>query len=153
MSTAMMERERNHEYLNRIEVEDVLNDNDMWLEDCDYIAAIQIPVGVTEIQGVATAMSLPTKSLRTYYIEDGPTGYFQPQGGERLLFINQYDAIDYDLVSEMHTVPDADAYVSMTNPWDEGIEYQFDLIKEWYREDSYPGHFEADEKEKGGTRG
>lgn len=140
MTNAIMERI--HEY-DKDSLRGVLKDNDLLMEDNDWLVAIQIPTGIIEVQGVATAASLPTKSLRLYYIESGPTGYFQAPGNSRIILINQGDLIDYDTLSELHTVPDADAYIAMDQPWADNNE-EFEVYREWYREDSYPDHFKED---------
>ena len=140
MTTAMMELERIHKS-SKEDVKTYLSASGMTLNDNHYLAAIQIPTGIIEVQGVATAASLPTKSLRLYHIDEGPTGYFQSLGGARLVFLNEHRPVDYDTISELHTVPDADVYLAITAPWEAGRDVPFEQLKEWYRDETYLDHF------------
>lgn len=139
----MMDRERIHKYTKE-EVLDTLRDNDMTMGDANYLAAIRIPTGVTQVLGRVTTQELPTVSLRLFYIPEGQTGYFHPLGRYRILFINDKDMVDYDLVSELHTTAAADAYLALTEPWEAGRDATFELIGEWYRDETYLDHFKGD---------
>ena len=140
MSTAMMDREV-YRYEDKDDVRDVLERNELELDDHTWISALDINPQVYEIQGRAQVMNLPTKSLRVYWIEYGPTGFFQPKGGERLLFINEDDDIPtYEMFSGLHTVPDADVYLELEFPY-EDAENELSCYNGWYRDETYPDHF------------
>lgn len=141
MTTAIEERERIVKYT-REDLEEVLRNNDMGLEDCDYLSAVTISPTVIEVQGVVQALNLPTKSLRLYIVSGGPTGYFQARGGERLVLLNEKDSVDYTRVSDLHTVPDADVYLAITAPY-EGDE-DFERLNEWFRDETFTDHFKED---------
>lgn len=141
MSTDILERPRFVEF-SRDEVHQILDNNDIGLEDCDYLSAVTINPVVFEVQGVATATNLPTKSLRLYYIGYGETGFFQAKGGERLVFLNENDLADYELISDLHTVPDACIYLALTEAFES--DRDFERINEWFRDETHPNHFKED---------
>lgn len=152
MTAAIMERERIAKYTED-EFRSVFENEGLSVaDDVFYVSAISMPTAVFEVQGVATPMAMPSKSLRMYFTDHSPTGYFQKLGGERILLVNTEDYTDYTLISDLHTVPDADVYLGLTEPYEAGRDVEFEVTREWYRDETFLDHFAADENEKGGTR-
>lgn len=153
MIEALAERGRVYKYESKQDAMDTIEFNDLDMEDAYYLAAIRIPSGVVDVLGTPMVAELPTRSLKTFFVEVGPTGYYQPKGGDRIVFINEDDLLDYDLISELHSTPDADVYIAANSPWEAGREVPFVRLNEWFRDETYTDHFAPDENDQTRKKG
>lgn len=142
MSTAMIERERAHEYT-KDEIKSLFRNEGIESGDATFLAAIQIDPMVFGEEGSETAHNLPTRSVNVYETETGATGYYHWLGHGRIVVLNVNDMIDYDLVSELHQQKDAHVYIWSTTPF-EG-EADFELINTWYRDETYPDTYKEED--------
>ena len=66
-----------------------------------------------------------------------PTGYFINPGVGVVLIINEVESLlDYDFVSALHPIADADVYLWTTAEWKDD-DQPLGLCGEWYRRDTY----------------
>lgn len=140
--------ERLHIYKSREEVLAILQEHELSPEDCFYLSAIPLaPMVAIRDDGTGVLMNLPSRSVKTYYVLDSPTGYYQIPLGERVILLNPNDLFDYELMSDLHFVKDADIYIHCTEPYGDR-EKVLEWTDVWYRDETYPDHFKEETHDK-----
>lgn len=145
MTAGILERDRIYEYQTMQEVMDVLEDEGLDLSDAEWMSAIYIQPQVMEVDGEGKLFGMPTKSVMVFVSDEGPTGFYKPGGKPPILIINSYELVDYDLVSSLHPIKDADVYMHVVYPY-EIRSTDLIVVHSWFRDETYLDHFKEEEE-------
>lgn len=123
---------------NKVEMVLLMRDEGLTAEDCSYLAALET-YGVVGSAGNDGAIQfINTTNVKVLYVNgEHPTGYYQQPGQARVIVINEDTSVlDYDLMSELHGLADAEIYLWLDHPWIDD-QCPLGIHGEWYRRDTY----------------
>lgn len=119
---------------NKHEVISVLHTEKITADDFTYLTAIHNHAAVHD----GNVMGLNCVDIKVAAVDNYPTGFFHEQGKELLLILNEEQSVlDYDFISKLHPIADADVYLWISHKWDDAGT-DLGIHGEWYRRDVYP---------------
>ena len=124
---------------NKHEMGSLLHTEKVEAEDYTYLTALHnyAIVGTNEETGMVDMAGIKCVDVKVIQVDQYETGYFYEQGKELFIIINEEASIlDYDFISEIHPIKDADVYLWITRPLEEAGT-DIGIHGEWYRRDTY----------------
>lgn len=119
---------------NKYEVVSLLHTEKITADDFTYLTALQT-YGAVSDEGLT---GFKCVDIKVAAVDEYPTGFFFEQGKELLLVINEEKSIlDYDFISRLHPIEDADIYLWLSHKWAD-VGSDLGIHGEWYRRDVYP---------------
>lgn len=121
------------------EIRDILEENNYQPEDMTFLSAATAHGGVTDLgDGLGWKVSaLGTVNTMTIETEKHPTGIFKQSGYLPVIILNSdRDILDYDFISGLHPIPDAEVYLWSEYPYS-AADMPLIVYDEWFRRDTY----------------
>ena len=124
---------------NQAEMVSLMHTEKVGADDFTYLSALHNYgiVGVDEATGATSLAGIKCVDVKVIQVDQYETGYFYEQGKELFIVINEGNTIlDYDFISEIHPIKDADVYLWISRPWAD-VGSDIGIHGEWYRRDTY----------------